>query len=324
MKFKVRYADQIVGILTVVALLSLIVVIFFLGKTQRWFSANYDYKTYATTASGLSRNMDVLFKGVSIGKVKSFDLTDDNRIEVIFSIQEEYWSRIKEGSLVEVIDSPIGLGAKFVFYSGLGEELPEGELIPLVGSPEGKALIDRGLAVVPAKDDFIAALIDSVNGIMDNINGLLANVDSAVEELHTTLDGLNVAPNGQAVTALGQVVTNVQALTSNVQVLTSNLASDMANPDGVRKILNGSGDSINALESAFVSLSGALDHIERALVYLPREMPQIFSLLSEARTAVAAAEDVLISLRNNPLLRGGVPEHAEIDASGTNPRNISF
>jgi len=298
-----RYADQLVGILIIVALVSLIVVIFLLGRTQRWFSKNYDFKTYATTASGLSRNMDVVFKGIPIGKVKNFDLLDDDRIEVIFSIQDQYMDRVKDGSLVEVIESPVGLGNKFFFYSGLGGKLEEGDLIPMVGSPEGKALVELGLAAIPAKDDFIADLADKLGGILD--------------ELQLTMGGLNVATSERAATALGQIIANVQELTAN-------LTDDMSNPDGIRKILNGSGDSINSLEATFVSLAGTLDNVEKATSRLPREMPQIFSLVSEARTAVVAAQDVLISLRNNPILKGGIPEHAEIDSSGTNPRDITF
>jgi phospholipid/cholesterol/gamma-HCH transport system substrate-binding protein len=53
-------------------------------------------------------------------------------------------------------------------------------------------------------------------------------------------------------------------------------------------------------------------------------MPQINQLLSEARNALQAADDVLVALRNNPLLRNGIPEHAEIDSSGNNPRNLAF
>jgi len=298
-----RYADQLVGVLVIIAIVALIVVIFLLGRTQRWFSKNYEFKTYAATASGLSRNMDVVFKGVSIGKVKNFDLLDDDRIEVIFSIQDQYRNRVKEGSLVEVIESAIGLGNKFFFYSGLGAELEEGDFIPMLNSPEGRAMIALGITDVPPKDDFIADLAEKAGAIFD--------------ELQLTLKGLNVATDERAATALGQVIANVQELTAN-------LTEDMANPDGIRKILNGSGDSINSLEATFVSLAGTLDHVEKAASRLPREMPQIFSLITEARGAVISAQDVLTALKNNPLLRGGIPEHAEIDASGTNPRNISF
>jgi phospholipid/cholesterol/gamma-HCH transport system substrate-binding protein len=317
MKFRIRYADQLVGLLIIVALLSLILVVVFLGKAQRWFSKNYSFKTYAATASGLSQNMNVTFRGIPIGNVKSFHLLDNNQIEVIFTIQDEYRSRVKEGSLVEVVESPIGLGARFVFYSGLGNELEEGKMVPLVNSAEGRLLIGQGLTNIPPKDDKIA-------DIMEKVPTLLG-------ELQKTLEEVRVAAGGAPDTALGQTIVNLGQISSNIEQITSNLAADLSNPNGIRKILNGDGDSVNALEASFVSLAGtldhaekSLDHVEKSLKNLPQQMPEIFSLVANARTAMSAANDVLISLRNNPLLKNGIPEHAQIDSSGTNPRNISF
>ncbi|MDR2701478.1 MAG: MlaD family protein [Spirochaetaceae bacterium] len=317
MKFRIRYADQIVGILIIVALLSLILVVVFLGKAQRWFSKNYNFKSYAATASGLSQNMNVTFRGIPIGNVKSFRLLDNNQIEVLFTIQDLYRNRVKEGSLVEVVESPIGLGARFVFYSGLGSELAEGKLVPMVNSPEGRLLIGQGLTNIPPKDDKIA-------DIMEKVPTLLG-------ELQKTLEEVRVAAGGAPDTALGQTIVNLGKITANLEELSSNLKDDLGNPNGIRKILNGDGDSVNALEASFVSLAGtldnaekSLDHVEKSLKNLPQQMPEIFSLVANARTAMSAANDVLISLRNNPLLKNGIPEHAQIDSSGTNPRNISF
>jgi len=304
MKFRIRYADQLVGLLIVIALISLIIVIFLLGRTQRWFSRNYVFKTYAVTASGISRNMNVLFMGIPIGNVKDFRLTDDNRIEVIFTIQDEYRNRVREGTLMEVIDSPIGLGAKFFLYSGLGKELPEGDFIPMINSPEGKLMRETTkLTNIPPKDDFIADTVEQVQKL--------------IAELQITLTGINAKTNEKAVTALGQTLVNIEQLTSN-------LAADLGNPNGIRKILNGDGNSVNALEGTFVSLNGTMDHVEKSLKNLPQQMPQIFTLVNNARTAISAADDVLVSLKNNPLLKGGIPESAEVDSSGTNPRNIKF
>jgi phospholipid/cholesterol/gamma-HCH transport system substrate-binding protein len=205
---------------------------------------------------------------------------------------------------VEVIDSPIGLGAKFSLYSGTGKELQEGDFIPMLNSPEGKMMRENtSLTNIPPKDDFIADTVDQVQKL--------------IADLQTTLAGLNAQTGEKAVTALGQTLVNIEQITSN-------LASDLANPQGIRKILNGDGNSVEALEGTFVSLSGTMDHLEKSLKGFPQQMPQIFTLVNNARTAISAADDVLVSLKNNPLLKGGIPENAEIDSSGTNPRNIKF
>ena len=288
MKFKIRFADQIVGILIIIAIVSLIFVIFMLGRAQRWFSRDHSYESFAVSASGINKNMGVTCRGIVIGNVKDFFLIEDNRVKVIFTIQDEFHDRAREGSIVEVVVSPIGLGGSFVFYPGLGGPLEEGALVPMRDSAEAREYIALGLANIPAHDDPIADILEKVNGIVDELNQMVG--------------GLNVGPNGKAATALGQTIVNIEHFTG-----------DLADSN-----------TIPALEASLISLSGILDNLEKSTAYIPREMPQIFNLVSQARTAVQAANDVLISLKNNPLLRRGIPEHAEIDASGTNPRNIRF
>ena len=296
MKFKIRYSEQIVGLLIVIALISLIFVIFMLGRTQHWFSRNYSYKTFAAGASGLSKNQAVTCRGIIIGNVKNFRLTEDNQVEVYFTINDEFYDRAREGSLVEVVVSPIGFGSQFIFYPGNGNPLEKDAIVPMRDSPEGRMYIASGLAHIPPHEDPIADLLEKVTEI---------------------LDGLNVQSGEIAANSLGQILVNIDQLTRN-------LAADMANPNGVRSVINGDSDTLRALEASLISLSGTLDSIDKAVVYIPREMPQIVYLLSEARTAIQSANDVLIAVKNNPLLRNGIPEHAEIDSSGTNPRNIRF
>jgi phospholipid/cholesterol/gamma-HCH transport system substrate-binding protein len=79
MKFSIRFADQVVGALVLLALAILIVVIFMLGINQRWFIRDPLYKTYFSSVSGLSRNMAVQYMGFTIGNVKNFGLVTDTQ-----------------------------------------------------------------------------------------------------------------------------------------------------------------------------------------------------------------------------------------------------
>jgi phospholipid/cholesterol/gamma-HCH transport system substrate-binding protein len=301
MKFKIRFADQIVGFFIVVALVSLIVVIFLLGRAQRWFSRDYYYKTYAASASGLSENMPVIYKGFTIGTVKKFDLTTSNEVEVIFTIQDKYSDRAKFGSLIEIQGNALGIGgSQFLFYPGLGEALNENDIVPMVDSVEGKDLLARGLAVIPYRDDTISILIAKANLLLD--------------DLHTMLESVNTGTG----TPLGETLTNIKKSTDELIPTVANLRMISG------EFAGGVPGMVDSLEASLVDLAGILNHVEEATGYLPGEMPQIISMISELRASILAAEDVLIALRNNPLLRNGIPEHAETDAAGTNPRNISF
>jgi phospholipid/cholesterol/gamma-HCH transport system substrate-binding protein len=153
MKFSIRFADQIVGTLVVVALAILVVVIFMIGKTQRWFKQDLQYYTYVESATGLSKNMPITYKGFNIGYVKEFALADDiekNKKDVVrvdFIILDEQTERIKDGSLVEFKASPVPglLPSSFVLHPGKGENIipsiPLRNVIVLVSDTDRKSVV---------------------------------------------------------------------------------------------------------------------------------------------------------------------------------------
>ena len=59
MKFKIRFADQIVGFFVIVCLVSLAFVIVMLGRSQRWFAKDYTFIKVLPSAVGLGKNMPV-------------------------------------------------------------------------------------------------------------------------------------------------------------------------------------------------------------------------------------------------------------------------
>jgi phospholipid/cholesterol/gamma-HCH transport system substrate-binding protein len=305
-----------------------------LGSRQRWFSRDYVYKTYASSASGLSENMPVLLKGMQVGNVKTIGLTEDDKVEVIFTIYDQYNDRVKEGSLIQILISPIGLGNQFVFHPGLGtKQLDENDLVPISRSEEGKELIERGLGFIPSQSDTIAIMMDKAYTILDELNLAISGNEASV--LGRTFRNVEQTTSG-----LPAEVAEIEKITRDISTITGELAGpdgvslmlrdistitgELAGPGGVSLMLDGTETIIADLEASVRSLSGILSDVKQSTAYLPREMPQIINLLTEVRTTLQTAEEVLIALRNNPLLRKGIPEHMETDTSGTNPRDIRF
>ncbi|MDR2078631.1 MAG: MlaD family protein [Treponema sp.] len=344
MKFTVRLADQIVGAFIILALAALVFVIFMAGNSQRWFSRNYYFKTYFSSASGLSDNMPVLYKGFTIGRVKSFDLAEDDRVEVRFFIFDTYISRVRAGSLVEIMISPINLGNQFLFHPGLGpDQIAEGDLIPAVSSPEGKFARASGLTQVPTRDDSISLILsrlsttlDSANTALITITGLAAQIGDAFTGTGDTSIGRIVQNTEHAVAgienmtedlpeiiseSLDTVMTEVEPIIANLR----DLSAKLNDPDGTLSLLlRSDGEVYSSLVSALDSVSGTMHNLEKTSAFLPSQMPQLAVLISDFRNALKSAEDVLIALSNNPLLRGGIPERVETQSGGTSPRDIPF
>jgi phospholipid/cholesterol/gamma-HCH transport system substrate-binding protein len=319
MKFSIRFADQIVGTLVVLALAILVFVVFMIGKNQRWFVNDSSYKAYFASASGINPNMAVQYKGFTIGHVKKLSLSRDSvegdRVEIIFSIFEEYADRVTEGSLVERMESPIGLGNSFNFYPGKGSKLPEGSEIPVVNSPKARELISKKLADEPRANDSIGNIVNQVNSILETINKSL------------------VGENGEPV--LGQIVSNVEGTTAGLNTLADDLSNQLkplianlelftkkiSDPTGaVMGILDGDGPLYESIDS----LAGVIDNLNKTSEFIPAQLPQIAVAVNELNIVLKQIQDVLTSIANNPLLKNGIPEQNETGPTGANPRDQKF
>ena len=330
MKFSIKYADKIIGVLVILALGILVFVIFMLGSSQRWFSRDYNYKAYFPSASGLSTNMAVQYKGFTIGRIKSISLSHDDRVEVNFTVFDTYNDRVRKGSLVELIVSPIGLGGQFIFYPGLGHELvDEGGVIPVVKSTEAQQLIAQGYARPPEGDDSISRIIAQAGTLLESLNGVLSEVNDAFagtdqSSLGRTLGGLELAVNELPAT-ITQTLDDLMATLNPILADLGELSSSLADPDGtVMSILDSEGPIYQDLTRAIDGIAGTLKNLEEISAFIPNQLPQFASIIFQVNGALRTVQDLLVSLANNPLLKGGVPEYKETTTGGTQPRDLTF
>ncbi|MDR2619199.1 MAG: MlaD family protein [Treponema sp.] len=355
MKFRIRFADQIVGVFIILALVSLVFVIIMLGKSQRWFSKDFSFHTEFPSAAGLNPNMAVLYRGFTIGNIKSYRLTGNDQVEVVFFIYEEYLDRVKKGSMVEVMVSPVGLGNQFLFHAGKGEELLENnDFIPAVSSPEGRQLIIQGLADEPRHDDSISLLLNRASSILDAANRTLFAVNEAllvgtdateigriVQRVDRTMAGVETIPDTVNKTA-GALLSDVDTLLAYIGDLRDMLDSELArinpiladintlsgkfvDPNGlIYSTLDNKGVIYNDLVDSLDSIAGILDNLDRTTAFIPGQLPQLAGVITDLRVTLKTAEDVLVALTNNPLLRRGIPEKVEVQSSGTSPRDVQF
>jgi len=323
MKFSIRFSDQIVGTLVILALVILIFSIFMLGRTQRWFVKDAEFISYFNSAQGLSQNMALQFKGFSIGTIKKITLSDDDRVVVHFTIYEEYLQRVREGSLVEVQVSPIGLGNAFVFHPGFGERLlQEGDLIPSVNSIEAKELISSGVTSKPdASGDSISSILNQVNSLLDTINKTLEGNEEARKLPLGVIIGNVEKATFDAVEMTGSLSEKIAPLLKNVELITEVIADPSST---VSKILDGDGPLYTSLVSSLVSISEIIEDLNQTLDFVPAQLPQIGALISQVNVTIESVQKAITAVLNNPILKGGVPERSETGPGGASPRNESF
>lgn len=333
MRFRIKHADTLVGIFVIVAALVFAGGIIFLGANQRWFSKDIRFTTRFASAAGASPGTAIMMRGFQVGKVTKVKLNDANEVDAEFVIYDNYYPKVRENSLLELSTSPIGLGTQLLFHPGKSETLmTPGSFVPLADSDQGKELIDRGLVDIPTKDDTITRLLAGVNPLIENANKTIVTVNRTLTEVNRALAGQSSGPLGSIVTNASDTVARVDGLVEkanglidSVNAITKNLEATTAairDPTGlVPKLLDAKGSIKTILDDKNVlydSLNGSIAELQKTLKNvqdisnsLNGQMPSIALTIDEGRAAIKQAQDVLTGLKNNPLLKGGIPEKVE-------------
>ena len=111
MKFKIRFADQIVGIFVLVAIVCVAVILISIGGQSAVVRQELPLHEPFLSGDGLSSGMPIMLKGFEIGRISRISLNAQNQVDVRFYVQDTYYDRVKPNSVLELTSSSIGLGA---------------------------------------------------------------------------------------------------------------------------------------------------------------------------------------------------------------------
>lgn len=328
MKFKIRYADKIVGFFSIIALIALVLIIFFIGSTQNWFEKKYYFQTKFDSAANVASEMNLSYKGFTIGKISKVELVKDE-VWAEWYIKEKYMDYVTYGSLVELSVSPIGLGTSFVFHPGTTD-------IPLIGGCEiyrtdtakGAQFIEEGLVSYEVQKD-------SISGLLSQVTTLVSNITDMTSQLNLILKGKSTVP-------LAKTLDNIASITSDVDILLKGINIDLyPQVDGLVLQINSIVDSINGLigtvneiagsaggiitnvngvistvDGVITTVDGTIGNVENQIGGIMGNVNNILdndlsSTLGQVNTLLFQLQDVMEGLKNNPLLKKGVPDRTK-------------
>ena len=302
MKFKIKYADQIVGILSIIAIIALIFIIFLIGATQKWFVPKHNYYTVISTAANISVGKSITYKGFEIGKIKNFELDDGDKVVVHFYITDDYRNKIVKDSIIEILSSP--LGSSVVFYPGNKTDfLPDNSFIPERSSEEGKKLIQE-------KKVSITEQTDSINTLLALATSLVGDIDTLVKQINVALEGKEDTPLTTTLLQLNAILTNVNNITADPSGLIPKLLEDENAQGSIASILR--------------ELDSTMGDIDKITSSVESNMPGISILISQTQTLIKQMQDVMEGLKNNPLLKNGISEKPEKENAAPKLREDNF
>ncbi len=323
MKFRIRFAEQVVGAFILVAILGVAAALVLLGLNQRWFARNYSFWSRFSSAEGMSPGMPLKLKGFEIGRVDHIRLARDNMVDMEFHVFDTYYSKVLPGSVLELSSSPLGLGAGLEFHPGAegSEPLPEFSFIPSTDLEEGRKLLVKEAGAAPAGKDPIATLLAEVEPVLREIDATAAAIHAVADTLNGGLQGRGTGPLASSLNDLTVSTKRVNAILAELEEISANLAvtsAGLRNPTGLAKrLLDPKGslatllDDNNALYNQILKslqeLRSTITQLAEFTRFVNSTQPQILALLDQGRATLDQGQDVLEAVKNNPLLRGGVP-----------------
>ena len=343
MKFKIRYAEQITGIFILLAILFIALVMILMGINQRWFKNDPRFYSVFESAEGLKMGMSIKLRGFQIGKIQQIELLDNNRVEIRFSIFENYHEKIRENSILQLSINPLGLGGGLLLYPGRDASAPlaEGSYIPSTDFDDGRKLVTAGLVEI-SETDAVSLLMDDVSTILGNANQTILDLGQTIRTINLSLAGEDPGPFGGTLrnveTITAELASSMGRLTGQLNTTMGNVAAlsdQLAQPDRFLKnfvapdssialLLNDKAALYREIEGILAGVNDTIAQLEEFSGYINDSSPQISGLIEDGREALDKGKDVLEGLRNNPLLRGGISERKEQAATYRSYRDKDF
>ena len=285
-----------------IAIIALIFIIFLIGSTQKWFVPKHNYYTVISSAANISAGKPITYKGFEIGKIKNFSLNDDDNVVVNFYITDDYKTKAVNGSIIEILTSP--LGSSVIFYPGNSTILLEdNSFVPERSSEEAKVLIQLHKVSVVEQTD-------SINTILAMATALVGDIDTLVKQINVTLEGSEDTPLANTISQINAILANINSITADTSGLVPKLLEDENSKGAIAKVL--------------LQLDSTMEDVNNITTSVEGDMPGIAVLISQVQTLLKQMQDVMEGLKNNPLLKNGISEKPEKESATPKLREDNF
>ncbi len=231
-----------VGALVVLSAIVLCATVYVLGSAQ-FGRTRTRYCAYFKYAGGLDPGTDVLFGGISVGKVTAVgpDANDPTRIEVDLEVKQgtpvNAKSMAKLGS-VSLMSSPV---LSITTGTNDSPRLQAGAVIPTQETVSLDDMQREVAAIAESAQQLITAVHTDVDDITGDTRQVLANVNDLTGEANRR-HVAQILANADAMIArtspqIDRIATNVETLTAKMGPTVDNVNSTVTNANGTITVL---------------------------------------------------------------------------------------
>lgn len=285
MKFRIRFAKQVVGIFVLVAFAFLVFVLASMAVDQGWFRRDYYFRSQFNSADGLSVGMAVRFRGFQIGRVTEISLNGENDVDVIFFVEEGYLDKVREYSVVQNTSNPLGLGGGLEFHMGRSDSLlvdlyPDDEmpLVPSWDSKSARLFRQQDRVILPEQTDPIGSAISQLDPVLSGVNRTLDSLDTMLVAINQTLAGVGVGP-------VQNILVEAEGLMSNTSALVGSARSMV---DETGRIVASTGEVVASVGRTAANLESTISYVDAELRAV---MTEVRGIAANVQTLTAEFAD---------------------------------
>ena len=292
-----------VGALVVLSAVILCATFYFVSTAQ-FGRSRTPYRTYLKYAGGLAPGTDVLFGGITVGKVTAVepDPKDPTLIEIKLEVKNgtpvNAKSLAKLGS-VSLMSAPV---VSITTGNNDAPRLQAGAVIP---SEETVSLDDmqrQVAAIAQSAQALIASVQADVNNITADARQVLANVNDVTGETNRKHVAAILANTdriiAQAQPRIDQITANVQTLTENANRVTEKLGPTVDNANGTITVLRDRTQTdLAELQKTLVEARALIDNLQ---VVVRTNQQNIEYTMENIRMATDHLNDLTESVNERP------------------------
>jgi phospholipid/cholesterol/gamma-HCH transport system substrate-binding protein len=272
-----------VGTFVITCLILLGVTVYYVGNEQ-WGRHLTPYKTYLRYAGGVAAGTEVLFGGISVGRVTSVQAwnQDPTRIEISLEVKEG--TPLNEKSVAKLGSVTLMSSPAISITTGAQEapRLKAGQVIP---SQETMSIDDMTRK--------LSGIADSAEALITQVQGELQGISGRAQTLLANLNDVTGVTNRKQIAEILQQVNSLVATQSpKIDRITDQVVLVSQDADSVVKKI---GPLVDHTDATVANVNATIDQlrdpIKQDLAQLQSTMEQAKSLILSLQTVVRSNDD---------------------------------
>jgi len=309
--FQTTTQDRLLGLFFAVAIMTLLYMMWLGNEYDKADSDAIPFYTELTNTYGITEGATVSFKGLAIGKVQEVALSENGKVVVNVTLNNDYQSFFRQGSHLRV-KSDLGLDT-VLSGTGLVFEASENVTAPVLSAGSMIQSIEPK-SINQLLDEWnVEELAAQVSNIVANMDKVVATLEKNQQQLISTLNNTSKLSESliSTTTELPKLLITVNDVAKQADLLLAKMNQGVdKNKDDMAELLFSANQLVSNLDKLAVSATPVANNSELLMLELSSTTIKVNQLLNK--------------LNDHWLLGGSSKPEGQLSETNTIPSDVEL